>query len=184
MTQSLLIEIPAELFALAKSSSYAGEIEVDPFDFMSDSYVAARPFSWKVVVSNVGGAFLITGSVSGVLLTSCAHCLGEVSFDIQGEIEGYFLIEGDVSAPREAEEDDFDILPEDNRIDLEPLIMAAIFVELPIVAVCKKDCAGICSHCGANLNEERCKCSPSRPQQEDGIKPDNPFAALQDLKLV
>ena len=183
MTQSLIIEIPAELFAPAESSSYEGEIDIESFDFGPDSYVATRPFTWNITVSNVGGAFLLTGFVSGRVLTSCARCLEEASFDIQGEIEGYFIIEGEGEAPDDMEQDEFDILPEDNRIDLYPLIMAAIFVELPLIPLCKEDCAGICPRCGANLNEGPCDCDPEDLHHDDGINPDNPFAALQNLKF-
>lgn len=183
MTQSIIIEVPAELFAPAESSLYEGKIDVEPFDFGPDFYTPVRPFTWNITLSNVGGAFLVTGSVSGQVITSCARCLEEASFEIQGEIEGYFIIEGEGEPPDDMEKDEFDILPENNRIDLYPLIMAAIFVELPLIPLCKEDCAGICSHCGTNLNEGPCDCTPEESQHDDGINPDNPFAALQNLKF-
>ena len=183
MTQGLIIEIPAELFAPAESSLYEGTIEVEPFDFGPDSYTAAYPFTWNVTVSNVGGAFLITGSVSGGVVTSCARCLEAASFEIQGEVEGYFIIEGEGEPPDDREKDEFDMLPEDNRIDLYPLIMAAIFVELPLIPLCREDCAGICLRCGANLNKSSCDCNCTSEdlQHENDINPNNPFAALKNL---
>ena len=183
MTQSVIIEIPAELFALAESSSYGGEINLEPFEFGPDCYTPTHTFTWEISISNVGGAFLITGFVSGRVITACARCLEEASFDIRGEIEGYFIIEGEGEPPDDMEKDEFDILPEDNRIDLYPLIMAAIFVELPLIPLCKEDCAGICLRCGANLNDGSCDCTPEDSQHDGGVNPDNPFAALQNLKF-
>ena len=180
---SLVIEIPAELFAPAESSSYAGELELSSFEFGPDEYRAARPFSWNAVITNVGGALLVSGTVKGEATTACARCLEDATFAVEGEIEGYFLIEGEGEAPDDMEEDEFDVLPEDNKLDLEPLILAAIYVELPLIPLCREDCKGICPTCGANLNDGPCGCAPDASEEDDGINPNNPFAALKGLKF-
>lgn len=180
---SLVIEIPAELFAPAESSSYAGELAISSFEFGPDEYRAARPLSWNAAITNVGGALLVSGTVKGQVTTACARCLEDATFDVEGEIEGYFLIEGEGEAPDDMEEDEFDVLPEDNKLDLEPLILAAVYVELPLIPLCREDCKGICPTCGANLNEGPCDCVPDAPDEDDGFNPNNPFAALKGLKL-
>ena len=180
---SLVIEIPAELFAPAESFSYAGELAISSFEFGPDEYRAARPLSWNASITNVGGALLVSGTVKGQVTTACARCLEDATFDVEGEIEGYFLIEGEGEAPDDMEEDEFDVLPEDNKLDLEPLILAAVYVELPLSPLCREDCKGICPTCGANLNEGPCDCVPDASDEDDGINPNNPFAALKGLKL-
>lgn len=180
---SLVIEIPAELFAPAESFSYAGELAISSFEFGPDEYRAARPLSWNASITNVGGALLVSGTVKGQVTTACARCLEDATFDVEGEIEGYFLIEGEGEAPDDMEEDEFDVLPEDNKLDLEPLILAAVYVELPLIPLCREDCKGICPTCGANLNEGPCDCVPDASDEDDGINPNNPFAALKGLKL-
>lgn len=182
MMDPLVIEIPSELFAPAESSSYAGTFDVREFDFGPDRYRAASPFAWNVVITNVGGALLVSGSVSGRVLTACSRCLEDASFDVNGEVEGYFLIEGEGEAPSDMEEDEFDVLPEDNILDLEPLLLAAIYVELPLIPLCREDCAGLCSQCGANLNEQSCSCVVEE-EPDDGINPNNPFAALKGISF-
>ena len=179
---SLVIEIPAELFAPAESSSYAGELAISSFEFGPDEYRAARPLSWNASITNVGGALLVSGTVKGQVTTACARCLEDAAFDVEGEIEGYFLIEGEGEAPDDMEEDEFDVLPEDNKLDLEPLILAAVYVELPLIPLCREDCKGICPTCGANLNEGPCDCVPDASDEDDGINPNNPFPALKGLK--
>lgn len=180
---SLVIEIPAELFAPAESSSYAGELAISSFEFGPDEYRVARPLSWNASITNVGGALLVSGTVKGQVTTACARCLEDATFDVEGEIEGYFLIEGEGEAPDDMEEDEFDVLPEDNKLDLEPLILAAVYVELPLIPLCREDCKGICPTCGANLNEGPCDCVPDASDEDDDINPNNPFAALKGLKL-
>lgn len=42
----------------------------------------------------------------------------------------------------------------DDHIDLEPVLRDAVVTALPFQPVCKEDCAGLCSECGMNLNED------------------------------
>ena len=57
------------------------------------------------------------------------------------------------------EGDEFDFLPDNRKIDLVPLIVAALLLEVPLVPLCDDDCKGLCPQCGANLNEGPCGCS-------------------------
>ena len=59
-----------------------------------------------------------------------------------------------------------------------PLIQAAIVLDVPIIPLCTDDCKGLCTTCGANLNEGPCGC-----QHENDVNPNSPFAALQGLVI-
>ena len=75
--------------------------------------------------------------------------------------------------------DEFDVLPADKVIDLEPLITAALLLEFPLIPLCDEECKGLCPQCGANLNEGPCGCEPAADDDDD--MPPNPFAALKDF---
>mgnify|MGYP000337985405 CR=1 FL=1 len=77
------------------------------------------------------------------------------------------------------DEDEFDVLPADKVIDLEPLITAALLLEFPLIPLCDEECKGLCPQCGANLNEGPCGCEPAADDDDD--MPPNPFAALKDF---
>lgn len=47
-------------------------------------------------------------------------------------------------------------------LDLGSVITEQIRFLLPFQPLCKKDCKGICSNCGSNLNEGTCACSRLR----------------------
>lgn len=178
------IKVPEGLFASAESSSFAGTYALESLEAGPDIYTFAAPLSWDVLVSNTGGALLVTGSVRGTGQTSCGRCLDPVDVDINGEIEGYFLIEGEETTFEEGEEEEFDILGEDNTIDLIPLIEAAILVELPLMPLCQEDCKGLCPDCGANLNTESCNCAEARAEADAEFEAaKNPFAKLRELDL-
>ena len=48
------------------------------------------------------------------------------------------------------------ILPEDGKIDLEPLLREYMLLEFPINPLCKPDCKGLCPVCGENQNQMTC----------------------------
>jgi uncharacterized protein len=34
-----------------------------------------------------------------------------------------------------------------------------VLLAVPLKVICREDCKGLCPHCGANQNLERCSCS-------------------------
>ena len=42
----------------------------------------------------------------------------------------------------------------DDLIDLEPVLRDAVVPSLPFQPVCREDCPGLCSECGAHLAED------------------------------
>ena len=149
------------------------------FEIMDEIRDFAGPLAWQADISNTGDALLVTGTVEGEAKTACARCLDEVSFPVTGEIEGYFLLDETKAAPEDMDEDEFDVLPADKVIDLEPLITAALLLEFPLIPLCDEECKGLCPQCGANLNEGPCGCEPAADDDDD--MPPNPFAALKDF---
>lgn len=178
------IKIPAELFATAESSHFEGAIAVPELQVGPDTYRFAEPLPWSVDVTNTGSAFLVMGTVSGVGEAACSRCLEPVAYDFSGDIEGYFLMdeedaaafEGDEDAPGE---DEFDLLPADHIIDLEPLILAALIVDAPSLPLCDEGCEGLCPVCGADLNRGPCGCGKADDVAEFD-KAANPFSVLAD----
>lgn len=175
----IVITVPAELFSPAETSVFTGSYNPGAFACGPDEYTTREPLTYNVVLTNVGGAILVSGSVTGEVVTACGRCLEDVVVDVQGEVEGYFIIEGEGEAPSDMDEDEFDILPESHEIDLETLLMAAVLVDLPLVPLCTEDCQGICPQCGKNLNEGPCDCVAEEPEVVVGKN--NPFGALKDL---
>lgn len=178
------ITVPTELFAVAESSSYAGELDLGELEVGPDVYRFAKPLRWNATVSNTGDALLVAGSIVGQGTTSCGRCLEDVPVDIEGVVQGYYLLHEPEEGELDDEEDDFEVLGEDNVIDMEPLLVSAVIVDLPLMPLCREDCAGICPDCGANLNSESCDCAQERARaQAEFDAQKNPFAKLKELDL-
>lgn len=46
----------------------------------------------------------------------------------------------------------------DYRLELDELTISDILLELPLKYLCREDCKGLCSKCGADLNDGDCSC--------------------------
>lgn len=90
---------------------------------------------------------LVTGTAEVTLAGECARCLvkfeDDESYDLQ---ELYFYPE------KEADEDASRI--QDDTIDLDPALRDAVVLDLPFSPLCRDDCLGLCSECGAVLNDD------------------------------
>ncbi|MFD0711230.1 YceD family protein [Paenibacillus sp. GCM10027626] len=98
---------------------------------------------------------------------SCSRCLEAVKQSISIPFAEKF------KHAKNEEEDEEVIAVEEDKFDLEPLIEETMMLSLPFAPLCKEDCKGLCTSCGANLNEAACGCS-----QE---KIDPRLAALKDV---
>lgn len=180
---SLTYHVPQELFASAESSSFGGEYVLGEFQAGPDAYCFAHPLRWDVTVTNTGTALLVTGTVRGTGTTACSRCLEEFAIEVVGDVEGFFVIKGE-DRPKDMDEDEFDFLPDDNVIDLEPLLKAAVLFDLPLLPLCDDACQGICPDCGINLNNEQCSCAAARAARNaEEEAATNPFGALAQLKF-
>ena len=180
MSAAYTITLPQALFATAESASFEGAYEFEELEVAPDVYRAEGAFPYQVTLTNVGGAILVEGTVEGTLTTPCARCLEECVIDVQGEVEGYFIIPGEGEKPEDMDDDEFDMLPDTNEIDLEPLLKAGIIIEVPLVPLCREDCQGLCPQCGKNLNEGPCDCDEA---ESEPYPANNPFAVLKNLEL-
>lgn len=175
------ITIPDELFAPAESATFSGEYDLPSLTLGSDTYTFDHPLTWTVTVSNTGGTFLVTGVVAGDATTTCVRCLDPAHYNLEGEVEGYFVIPGTDVELTEEEQDECEELSEDHIIDLSTLLQAALSLELPTTPLCDDDCKGLCAGCGANLNYEECTCNKTNDEEDDFSQ--NPFAVLRNISF-
>ncbi|WP_280183204.1 YceD family protein [Nocardia cyriacigeorgica] len=97
----------------------------------------------------VSEGVLITGTVSAPLTGECSRCLE--SFDDEIELSLTELFAYPDSATEQTTSEDEVYRMTDDLIDLEPVIVDALGVELPLQPLCTPDCAGLCPECGVRM---------------------------------
>ncbi|MBO8129444.1 MAG: DUF177 domain-containing protein [Peptococcaceae bacterium] len=111
-----------------------------------------NPLHFAVEVTNVGDGYWVEGRVSGKCILKCARCLDEFMAPLHASFTQKYLTEA-----KGKEASDEEVLDGD-ELDLEDKFRESILLALPMKALCREDCPGICPRCGANLKEGDCKC--------------------------
>ena len=98
---------------------------------------------------------LVTGSVRGRAVGECVRCLGEVVDEVDVFLtELYAYPERAKAAAEEGDEGEDVRELEGDLIDLEPALRDAVVPALPFQPLCRPDCPGLCSECGARLADD------------------------------
>ena len=105
------------------------------------------PVELDLRLESVVEGVLVSGSAVVEVRGECVRCLGEVSDQLEVEIQELFVypgVEPDNTLASRLEGDLF---------DLEPLLRDEVVLDLPFQPLCREDCLGLCVECGANLND-------------------------------
>ena len=126
------------------------------FDFSQEELGGVFPFTTPVIlkgeIRNTAGIVTIKAKADFSMEVTCDRCAEDIRPDFTVEIE-----HGLVASLNQEDNDDY-ILIEDMKLDIRQLTLEDIYLALPGKFLCREDCKGLCSECGANLNESSCNC--------------------------
>ncbi len=118
----------------------------------------------------------IEGKLQGAIESECSRCLTSFKMPLDLEVNVVYVPEREVSEEEGAdiEEGANTFYYSGDTVDLRQEIQDLVLVSLPIKPVCRPECKGLCSQCGADLNEGPCGC-----EQRTGP---SPFDKLKGLR--
>jgi uncharacterized protein len=129
---------------------------------------------------------LLEGTLTGWLELECGRCLARYRHAIR---EPFRLVLEPAGARAPSEPEAAQALARDGiclgeeietgwyrgpEIELGPFFAELVSLSLPVQPLCRQDCAGLCSRCGADLNLGPCGCAETHGN--------SPFAVLQTLR--
>ncbi|MDQ0426582.1 MULTISPECIES: YceD family protein [Cellulomonas] len=99
---------------------------------------------------------LVTGSIRGEAVGECVRCLEKVVEPVDAPIqELYVYPERAQAAVASGDDEDEDVRElEGDLVDLEPALRDSVVPTLPFRPLCRPDCPGLCSQCGARLADD------------------------------
>lgn len=127
------------------------ELDLSDVDF-GGVCPAVRPVSVVGAVRNIAGMLQLRMDVEAVLSCVCDRC--GASFDKPFHV----LVERMLASELEDSDHDDILLLDDGAFDLDALTREAFILGMDTKTLCREDCKGLCSGCGANLNREACRC--------------------------
>lgn len=93
---------------------------------------------------------LATGTAAVHVTGECGRCLDSIAYDLEVGLQELFFLRDRVP---ESEDDTEQFVVINDFVDLEPVLRDSVVTALPFQPVCREDCQGLCSECGARLNE-------------------------------
>ena len=131
-----------------------------PFEFSEDlSDVdfggvcpAVQPVSVVGQVQNIAGMLRLQMDLAAELSAVCDRCGAPFALPFRHRFECMLA-----ESLEEDKNDEIRLLDHD-RLDLSELARETFILNMPSKTLCREDCRGLCSGCGANLNHEKCRC--------------------------
>ena len=115
----------------------------------------------KCHLLRTGRSILVKCALNTEVDLTCSRCLGRFRHPLKIKFEEEFLptIDAQSGAPLPPpEEASVFTIDEQHILDLTEAIRQYSLLAIPMKALCKKECAGLCPSCGKNLNEGKCTC--------------------------
>ncbi len=142
--------------------TFQEEFPAGTIDFRTREFRQVAPLRVQGTAELLGNEIRLAGRLSTRVEMTCARCLEPVTQEVAA---GFDLVYRPVSAI--SREEELSLRGEDLEVGFyvgQGLFLADALAEqvhlvLPMKVVCREECRGLCPHCGANLNRERCRCS-------------------------
>jgi uncharacterized protein len=135
---------------------------------LTEELETSEPLRGDVRMTRTNRGLFVEVDVETALRFECSRCLEEASGPIRLTFAEEFhpVIDVVTGLPirGEHEPDDFQI-EENQELDLSEAIRQYALVNVPMQLLCRPDCAGLCPHCGQDLNTGACGCAPVEPEK-------------------
>jgi uncharacterized protein len=138
-----------------------------------------RDPAWRLSSVNLrlerdGVEVFVTGDFQAKVSQACGRCLEPTAVDVSVPVDLRLVPRPATADSVELAADDLDVdFYTGDELDLGGLIETETTLALPMRALCREECQGLCPVCGVNRNVTRCAC-PERT-------PDPRLAVLKDL---
>ena len=119
----------------------------------------------------------LVGQYATTLEFSCARCLEQIQRAVSREFDLLYRPLGVDAGHEELSVTQVEAeigYYQDGGLELHDVLREQLLLQVPLKAVCREDCKGLCPQCGRNLNEAPCGC-----QQKVA---DPRWSALENIK--
>ena len=125
--------------------------ELETFEFEGEEIRAIEKVDVEGVAISENDVIVINSSIKTKLKLNCSRCLDTFIYPIDIDIEERFTNDKEL-------QNEETMFVDSDTLNITEIIENSIISTLPIKRLCKEDCKGLCSQCGANKNVENCSC--------------------------
>jgi uncharacterized protein len=141
------------------------EYEIDePLGELDPDLIPLAPIKGAVKFVRTRDGVLVTGQLATVLEVNCNRCLEAfdlpTSITLEDEYKSRIDLRTGAHLPITDEDEAATLIDAHHIIDLSEVVRQNLLLALPLNALCREGCKGLCPTCGQNLNEGSCECEP------------------------
>ena len=133
----------------------------DTCDFASE--IGGCDVEGRVRLLRTDRGILASVTLTTMLRSICSRCLSPFEHPLTIRMDEEYFPSVDISSgallPQPEEASGFTI-DHNHVLDLTEAVRQYILLDMPMKPLCREDCAGLCPHCGTNLNYNSCDCAP------------------------
>lgn len=133
----------SDLMEVGSKREYVKELAVDHIDFRNKEIEIDGPLKVNLDVLKAEDSFVLTGEIEGTLILQCSRCLRDFPYPVKVDISDELFIED---------------IKDLHNVNIFPILVSDIILEIPIKPLHDENCKGLCSICGQDLNEGECDC--------------------------
>jgi uncharacterized protein len=132
---------------LSRSVPAPGDLGVDVL-----GVPAGSPVDLDLRLESVMEGVLVSATAHAEVMGECVRCLDPIARSLEVTMQELYAYPG----YERDDADDETALPEleGELINLEPVLRDAVVLALPLQPLCRDDCPGLCSECGAKLADD------------------------------
>lgn len=152
-------------FLLKENVGYSRRLDFEvPLLEIADDLDIAN-FRGALTLTRTQPGVYVQGRFSGEHPAECVRCLTESPQTLTADLKQLYDFPPDPSSEFAVSEAGF--------LNLAPMVRELMLLSVPIRALCRPDCKGLCPNCGQDWNEGPCEC------EKQDINPQ--FAVLKNL---
>jgi uncharacterized protein len=121
-----------------------------------------QPLIGSVRLMRSQQSVFVRGWLKSELELECSRCLGDARLPVRFELAAEFFPVVDIATGQALPKPDDDLaftIDPNHELDLSEAVRQHLILELPMRAICRETCRGLCPRCGKDLNGGACDCS-------------------------
>jgi DUF177 domain-containing protein len=139
-------------FLLKEGIGYSREFTFDEPVVVLSTDLTVRDLHGSVTFTRTPQGLYSQGQLRATVDYECSRCLTDFDQPVSVRLAELYYY------PPESAPSDAPTIGDDVHLDLTPVVREDFLVSIPIRALCRPDCKGLCPQCGSDWNEGPCDC--------------------------
>ncbi len=150
-------------FIVAQTIGFRRDIPLDAPEVRLAEDLTLKDLRGHAVVTRTSPGLLIQVQLEATAQAECARCLVDFEQPLSIDFTDLWAF-----TPEQMTDSGLRV-PENGKINLAPIVRDEMLLSFPISPICKKDCRGLCSVCGENLNLDPNHRHPEEEQGDEDV---------------